>query len=144
MLFGPSWLAVLPEELKSLFQVIGPYDGGIPAYESGEALFFVVPQVPGVLQQQETGLLEGRLFASAEVTHGAPPHLIHRPVEMLHQVKAVEENLGVGSVGLDRLEISPPHIETNHTDGGRASSAQLGEEPGQGFLCPILAHPEQG
>src|SRR5215471_7926078 len=32
MLFGSGRLAVIPEELKNFFEVIGPHDGRIPAH----------------------------------------------------------------------------------------------------------------
>src|SRR6266542_4338736 len=66
MLLGPSWLAVAPKELKGLFEVVGTHDRCVPAYQSREALALVGPQVPGILQQQETGPLEEGPFLSAQ------------------------------------------------------------------------------
>src|ERR1043166_9071075 len=143
MLFSPSRLTVAPEELEDLLQVIGADDGSVPAHQSGETLPLLGPQVPRVLEQQETGALKRGLLSPAQAVHFAPPHLIYRPVQMLHQMKAVEENLSVGSVAADRLEISLPHIQADHPNSGRAASSQLGEEAGQSLLPAILAHPEQ-
>src|SRR6202162_552997 len=136
-------LAVFPEELKGLLEVIGPDDGRIPAHQGGETLPFLGPQVPGVLEQQEPGSLERGFLLAAETVHFTPPHLIHRPVQMLHEMKTVEENLSVRGVDADGFKVGLPHIETDDLDGRRAAPAQFREEPGQGLLGPILSHPEQ-
>src|SRR5215470_2157737 len=143
MLFGPSGLTVAPKELKGFLQVIGADDGRVPAHQGGKTLPFVGPQVPRVLEQQKAGALKRGLLQPAQTVHLTTPDFIEGPVQMLHQMKAVEENLSVGSVVADGLEISLPHIQADHSDGGRATSPELGEEAGQGLLGSILAHPKQ-
>ena len=38
MLLGSSWVAVIPEELKSFLEVVSSYDGRVPADEREESL----------------------------------------------------------------------------------------------------------
>src|SRR5487761_1831220 len=143
VLFSPSRLAVIPEELKSFLQIVGAHDGRVPAHQGREALALVGPQVPGVLQQQEARSFEEGLLPAAQTAYLTPSYFIDRPVEVLHEMEAVEEDLGVGGVELNGLQVGLPHIQADDLDRGRTAPTQSGEEPGQGLFGPILAHPEQ-
>src|SRR5215471_21825962 len=138
MLLGPGGLTVGPEELESFLEVVSAHEGCIPANQSRKTLLFLGPQLPGILQQQEARLLEASLFATTEPAHFVPPNLVQRPVQMLHQMKAVEENLSIRSLVSDRLEVSLPHVQADHPDGGRAAPPELAEEAAQSFLAAIF------
>ena len=86
---GSTRLAVVPEELQGFLEVIGPHAGGVPAPQGGEALPFVRAQVPGILEQPETGLLKRSFCGPAPPTPCTLPDFIQRAVQRLDPGKAV-------------------------------------------------------
>jgi len=143
MLFGAGRLTVAPEELESFFEIVSPDDGRIPTHQGGERLAFAGTQAPGVLQQQEASSLKDGLLLPHQALHFAAPDLIHGPVEVLHEGKAVEEDLSLGSIVPNGVQIRLPHVEADGADRDGAARAQPREKVGQSFLGPILAHPKQ-
>src|SRR5215471_6765941 len=62
MVLGPFRLSVLPEQLKGLFEVVGPHDGRVPTDQGREAFLLLASEIPGVLQQQPPAAFEYHSF----------------------------------------------------------------------------------
>src|ERR1035441_2854449 len=48
---GPLGLLVIPEQLKSFFEVVGADDRRVPPHQRRQAFFLVVAEIPRILQQ---------------------------------------------------------------------------------------------
>src|SRR5215472_6528184 len=84
--------------LEWLLQVVSTNEGTVPVHQRGETLFLLIGQVPGILQQQPACALEGGFLLAGHAPHLAPPYLIHRFLQMFDDVKAIEQNLCLGSM----------------------------------------------
>ena len=80
---GSGRLPVGPEQWEGLFQVVGPYDGRVPADDGRQSILLIAAEIPGVLQQQPAAAFEVHLLLHGQPLHLTTAHLIHSPVTML-------------------------------------------------------------
>src|ERR1039457_3236754 len=141
---GPLGLPVIPEQLKSFFEVVGTHDRRVPPHQRRKALFLVVAEIPRILQQQPAAALEGHLLFLTQPTHFTPPDFLDRFVEVLDDVEPVEQDLRLGRVLFHQIGVGRPHVHADHAQGMAAPCAHFfGEERSDCLLGPVVTHPQQ-
>jgi len=93
-------------------------------------------------QPHLAGLLQGRAF-DLSPHHGlAPTHLVDRPIEHLHQVKGVENQLRVQAVTAHRVLIRLAHVHAHGLDAGTGFGTQPFPEAVESRLAAPVANVE--
>src|SRR5262249_37259659 len=82
--FGPPAAHVVPEALELLLQQVGEDDRQVEPAEGGEATALRRLEVPGILQPEEAGALEGGALPAAHGPPGVPAPGVDGVVEVLH------------------------------------------------------------
>jgi len=80
------------------------------------------------LKPEPPGPLEGRLLGAGELPPGLPAHGVDGAVEVLDDVEAIEDELGVGETGLDGLDVRVPHVAADDPHAAPPAAAQPAEE----------------
>src|SRR5262249_45245235 len=119
-------------------------DGTVPSHQGGEALFWLVGQVPWVFQQQPARALEGRLLLPCQAPHFAPPYLVDRLLQMFDDMKTIEQNLRLGSMLPHQVHIGGPHVHAHYLQSRTTSPPQFfREELLDRFFGAVFAPPQQ-
>ena len=96
LVLGTLGLLVIPEHLEGFFAVVSARNRRVPPHQRRQALFLVVSEIPGILQQQPGAALKCHLFLLAQAAHFAAPDFFDGFVEVPDDVEPVEQDLGLG------------------------------------------------
>src|SRR5713226_2709511 len=139
----PARAFVVPEPLEGFFQVVGTDDRLVGPTERRQPPLLLVPEVPGVLQPQPAGRLEGSLRLAAQQPPALPAHFVHRPVQVLNHVEAIEDQEGVGQLLPHRGDVPGPRVAADDQDRAGPARPQPGEEAAHRVGVAVLADPDQ-
>ena len=117
--------------------------GRFPRTKVREPLLLVRVQVPGILQQEEAGALDGHPVSAAQAADLLAADEVQGVVEVPDQVKAVKQDLRLGSIFVDGSQVGRPHVQADDLDGLATAAAEVSKEGGQSLGGAILADPQQ-
>jgi len=130
--------------LERLLEEVGANAPEVHPYEILEADPLLPGQVPIPFQEDPFRLGENRLLASGkESVKFHAPNFIHRPVQVRHDVKAIQDIESLRRVVRNRIEIGFPHVTAHESKGIASLLAKPDEEPIDRLGRSLLPDPDQ-
>jgi hypothetical protein len=113
-----------------LLQITEPGTLGI-----GEIFDIFEPEIARPHKQVGIGFLQLYGFFTAD--------RVDRPQQLLHDVKAIVDESGMGQLLLDHVDVGLPHVAADRLDAIAQRSAMLPEEPAESLLGAARPGPQQ-
>jgi hypothetical protein len=95
-------LKVIPKPLKFFFKVVSPDDREVQLQQMREPSVFLGSKVPRVLQQDEAGLFKIDPLLVSQSSDFRSSDLVDGPVQVLDDMKAIEDQGGLRGMVLNR------------------------------------------
>lgn len=105
-------IAVIPEVLELILEHPGTMDATIGVTQAIEKAGISFGAISGVHTQQPTQSLDRLTAIGIESTPLFLSHLVHGLIQCLHDMEAVDDKRGIGTVVLDRLGVGATHVAT--------------------------------
>jgi hypothetical protein len=141
---GAGWQGECPEMLKGFFEQVGANAAEVHLHQVLEADPLLAGQVARTLEEDPFGLGEDGLFASGkEAMKFQAPNLIHRFVEVRHDVEAVQNVERIWCVGGNGVEVRFPPITANKSEFVASLFAKPDKEAIDRFFRSLFADPDQ-
>jgi len=130
--------------LERLLEEVSANAPEVHLHEILEADPLLAGQVPIPLQEDPFRLGENGLLASGkESVKFHAPNFIHRPVQVRHDMEAVQDVEGLRRVGRNRIEIGFPHVTAHESKCIASLLAEPDEEPIDRLGRSLLPNPDQ-
>jgi hypothetical protein len=141
---GPVPGFVAPEELKVLFEQVGPNRLEVVLQQLGQADLLFFAEVLRALEQQPAAVLEHRLIAaSLERFDLGGAYLVDGLAHMGHDVEAVKHMPGLPGLLGNNPQVRLPHVRADELQSRAALGSEPAEEAQQGLDLALLADPQQ-
>src|SRR5579862_2658460 len=143
-LASPGRREVTPEMLERRDQPVSSNGGQARSLQLPHAFAFLAGPVLSVLEQSPAELLEPGLEARfGQSLSFALAHVVHGLIELLADMKAIQNVQRARQPLPDDCKIRRPHVGADKADAGTDRIAQVVEAGQQRLASPVMADPQQ-